>query len=265
MESNDLHRFSVALDLPGMLSVSLILFAWQQFSAQLGCLASLLFIVPVWGAISLSLCEGALLRRRVFVNQYLEPGSLLARWLSRGLILLLWQGVKGMVLTIALFIALLTANQALWVLLLADIPVVLILTGVLTRVLHTQIKSQVLQPLVRVWVQPINSLLLWLLSVCLMLLSEREDFGAIAWSDAVGYSASQVAAQCDFFQVLGRAAAVWDTSAWWAAQHLMAGVEKPWLALVGWLSFLSMFAASLVTAWAFSRALLGVISKPWRI
>ena len=50
---------------------------------------------------------------------------------------------------------------------------------------------------------------------------------------------------------------------WWGAQNYLQGLEHPQQFIMAWLAFLAFFGVSFLIAWAYSRALVGVLSRPW--
>jgi hypothetical protein len=81
----------------------------------------------------------------------------------------------------------------------------------------------------------------------------------------VQHAASGVSVGCDALALLARIQAVAGALSSWAAQHLFVGLERPEQLLLAWSFFVAWFGVSLVLAWAFSRSLLGVSARPWRV
>ena len=246
-----------------MAGIWLLLALWTGLAGWLGCSVAVLLVLALWALIFLAGSETALLRRHLFIRACLEPRGLLARWLDRRLLLYLWQGLKALVLALVLVVALMLLRLPQWLLLLGDI----LLLGALLRLLNHLLRGEVIDlyqaALARAWARRINALLLWLGLLMSLLFTARHDYSQLGLGEAVRHGAAQIALGCDVLAVLARAGAVLETSLWWAAQRLFAGLEGLPLTLLAWLGFVGAFGISFVVAWAYSCLLGGLIARPW--
>lgn len=240
------------------------LFAWSRFAGSLECLGSMLFILPLWAAIGFSISEVALFKRQAFIAQYLRPEGLLARLLWRRTLLLLWQGIKALFLTLILLVNALLFGVSQWLLLLADGVLMSALVATIGRFLVGEVNPVYRGALARYWAHWANTLVLWSVSVLAMFYSTHENYVGMSWEAVVRFSASRVMVACDALGVLVRVNAVSEALVWWGAQNYFAGWEDAVRAVVVWLVFIASFAVSFVAAWAYSRALVGVVSRPWQ-
>lgn len=241
------------------------LLAWQWAASRLGCIASVLCVLPLWGILTLAASEVALLRRYAFIAQYLRPQGMLARLLRRKTVLLLWQGTKALFLALVLLVSALLFEGGQWRVLLADIVLMATLVGVIGALLHGEVKPDYSEPLARHWAHWVNAIVLWLTSVVLTFFSAHEDYTGMVWEEVVRFGASKVTVACDALAVLARINAVSEALAWWGAQNVLSGWERPAQVLMAWTAFIASFGVSFLIAWAYSRALAGILSKPWRL
>ncbi len=240
------------------------LFAWKLVADRLECIGSALFVLPLWVALTLAAIEVALFKRHAFINQYLNPKGVLIQLWRRKALLLLWQGVKALIFTLLLLVSVVLFDTVQWLVLLADIVLMVTLVGVFSWLLQREIKPLYHEPLAHHWAQWANAVLLWLISALVMFFSAHENYQEMAWEQVISFSASNVTVSCDALAVLTRLNAVSEALMWWIAQNRLSELQDPAQVLIAWLMFTAWFGVSFLIAWAYSRALTGVLSKPWR-
>lgn len=248
----------------GMLAVWGCLIGWSSAAAAIGCRGGALLLLPLWVLMTLSGIEWPWTRRTVFVQQYLEAKGVLARWMRRRSLLLIWQGLKSLALALVLLVSVLAFDAAEWLVLAADILLLAVLVFLADWALHGQLKTWCAGVVTRQWVHRTNALLLWLALLTLLFFGAHEDYHEMRLAEVVRFSATQVAVGCDALAVLARLSAVSEAVLWWSAQNLFAGLVDPGQVVIAWAAFLAAFGASFVTAWGYSRALVGVLARPWR-
>ena len=241
-------------NLARLMLVWIWLVAWIGLAPTLGCFGLLLLLMPAVILIGWNMLESAMMRRRAFINQYLVPGRLLSRWLSRHLFLTLWQIVKGMGLVVVLMVTALRWPGWMLLLLLLDVLVALALYHLLLRLMQRQAKSWVAGILARRLLVWSNAMLLVLAVVAGELLTEHPDYRPLDWSGTLGEALSSVQVGCELFAPLARAGAGQEAIAWRLMQLGIQGVSSEHLMLLAWLLFLT---ASTLAVWAWSRLLSG--------
>lgn len=252
------------LDGLAMGGVWTLLAGWAWLAGRLDCGAGAAVIAAVWGLILLAASELALLRRHVFVWAYLTGEGFIARWLGRRALLLAWQAVKSLPLALALVVSLPLLRGPQWLVLLLDVAFLSALLWLLQRALRGEVRPAYRTPLAHAWAHRINSVSVWLGLLLTLLYAAREDYAALGLVEVVRYSAAQVDLGCDALAVLARLGAVAEGALWWAAQRLFSDLGGTPQALVAWSGFIAVFGASFVIAWSYSRALTGVLARPWR-
>ena len=249
--------------LAAMFSVWGGLLGWCWLADRIGCAGSALFLVPLWAVLMLAGSELPLLRRTSFVRHYLQPAGWLARWLKRRLWLLTWQGAKALLLALILLVSALSFDAAQWMLLCGDILLVGTLLFLADWVLEGELNPSCEGTLTRHWVHRVNVVLLWVALVAVMFFTAHEDYRGMAWEDAAELSALEVKVGCDALAVLARISAVGGALQWWAAENLFGVLGDPGGILMAWTLFLAAFGVSFLVAWSYSRALIGVLARPF--
>ena len=248
-----------------MIGVPAWLLAWQGSAPHANCLASALFLLGIWVLLTLSAYEWALLRRLGFVAHYLKREGLLARWLVRRTLLMAWSAAINLPAALLLFTASLSLNRMQWLALSADVLVMALLLALMSRLFDREAAERYARPLARVWAHRINALILWATLVMLSYFTPHPDYRGLSWEPVARTAAAEIEAGCDVVATLWRLDAVGEALNWWAAQQLIGGLENAAELLVAWLAFIGAFGVSIVLAWSSSRALIGALSRPWRL
>lgn len=241
------------------------LLAWAWSAPWVGCPVAALVLVPLWLLLTSAGSELALLRRSTFVRQYLEPRGHLARWLGRRLLVLGWQAIKSLVPAVLLLLGVIWLEAIHWAVLAADLLLFATLIFVMDWGLVGELNPAYNAVLVRHWAHRLNALVLWSALTTTLYFSAHEDYRGMGPVAVVRLSAGGVSLGCDDLAVLARLGSASDALLWWAAEHLFGGLSDPAEQAVAWVGFLAAFGASFLLAWAYSRALVGVLARPWQV
>ncbi len=228
--------------------------AWIGLAPSLRCAGVVLLLVPAVTLVAWNMVEPVVMRRCAFVSRYLLPGASLARWLSRHLLLSLWQILKALALVVVLLVA--APQWPLWMLalLLADALVASWIYRGVVHLLRGQLKPAVAAVVGRRILVWINTALLVGAVVAGELVSSHPDYRALGWSGTLEEALSSVHFGCELLAPLARAGAGREAIAWRLMQLGVEGLSNRYLELAAWLLFL---AASTLALWAWSRLLAG--------
>jgi hypothetical protein len=111
----------------------------------------------------------------------------------------------------------------------------------------------------------LNALLLWLAWAGLLYQGPMANYTGMRWEEVVALSAAEPDIACDALALAARLASVTAALTLWSAQHLLGGLREPVQVLAAWAVFVGAFGASFLVAWAYSRALAGVLAWPWAV
>lgn len=242
-----------------------LLLAWQQAAASIECSGCLLFLIPLWLSLILATSEIALFKRYSFINQFLNTSGILTRFCRRPTLTLLWQSFKALIFSLMLLVSAVLFEPLQWLVLLVDIGIMLTLIALMAGWLRGELKPHCVKSLTLHWAHRINAVLLWLSFILILFYSKHENYQGMSWEEVVRYTASQITVSCDVLAVLTRINAVSEALMWWAAQNHLDELQHPMQASIAWLAFIATCGTSFVIAWAYSRALSGALSSPWRI
>lgn len=216
--------------------------------------------LPFWAATSWLILTGSLesarLRRRVWLDQYLLADSGWHRLLRGGLLMTAWHLLIASMLALFMLARLLHANGWLWLILLAQVPVLWLLGSWLNLRLRGHLKPDVRAAIVRRLSVPLAMLPLL---VCYLLVSlgmSQPDMTGIGWGEAVGRYLPAAQSSMALLALFERAYLLLDLTLQWALQNTLGSVEDSGaLALLAW-SLLLLGGAAF--AWAWVRMLVGV-------
>ena len=248
-----------------MVAVWGLLLAWHWIAPRAGCLVAAALLLVLAASIAASALEAAFQRRHAFASHYLHADGRLYRLLRPATFTLLWQGAKAVVLATVLMVSAPTLETWQWAALLVDALVMALLVGAVAGPLQAEVHAPYVLPLARRWAVRLNAVLLWLALVVGLYYSPQESYSALRWEEVAGFAARQVAVGCEALALLTRLAGVVEALALWAAQSLFSRLADPAQTVVAWLVFLASFGASFLFTWAYSRALGGTQSEPWRV
>lgn len=216
--------------------------------------------LPMWMASSWLILAGSLesarLRRRVWLDQYLQVSSSW-HWLLRGgWPLLVWHLLISSMLALFMLARLLHVSGWLWMLLLAQVALLWWLGRWLGSRLEAHVKTEVRPALTRRLLVPLSTVPLLTCYVLVSLQLPQPDMVAMGWAEAVdlylpgSHSAMGLLGLCERVYLL------LDLTLQWALQNALGSREDSGaLAILGW-SLLLLGGAAFTWAWV--RMLVGV-------
>jgi hypothetical protein len=255
------HAIRIAL----MLLVWGTMLGWHLTADWLGCPVAAVLLALTAGLMALSGTEVAFYRRLAFLSHYLESQGRLFRLLGRRVLILIRQGIKSLFLAFLLLIGALSFDWPQWLLLLADVLLLTALLAAFSSLLEDEVREPYRLPMARHWAGRVNAVLLWIAWALLMYFSPQENYAGLRWEEVIAYSAHEPVVDCDALAVLTRIGAVGQALALWFAQNQFSGLQDPDHLLAAWAAFVAAFGASFLIVWAYSRALLGPLARPWAV
>lgn len=250
-----------------MLAVWLVLLAWHLTAARVGLIGAVLFLLVLALPLAMSGAEAALYRRHAFRNEYLSGPSWLERVVCAVPLVLAVEGARALLLAALLLVATLSLAVHEWVLLLLDVFLLALLMPRLPGLLHTVVKPVYLFALSRRWAIWASTLLLWLQWLIALVLAQSDDYRGLPWSEALAHATAPTAASADGspLSLLLRAGAGVQGLAAWSGYRLAHGGDDPAQGLIAGLCLAGILALWFVLAWAYSRALVGALARPFAI
>ncbi len=224
-------------------------------------------LIPVWlllaGVIGFGLLGQACARRRMFLAAHVVPGSSLQRILRGGALMVLMNALKGLAFAALLILFVVRQEQTLgWQLLLLHLPVAVLLTIALRRLLYGHLADLFLP--IAVWrLGLIGNMVLLLPAFALAALhGTYPDFADLPLVAAISVEIQRQAAESALLLPGLQLVAAVDAVAWWLAQQWLPVAGLPLLQLAGWLL---LFGVNGLFLWSYLLYLAGLVSIATRL
>jgi hypothetical protein len=252
-----------------MMGVWLLLLSWGLGADLIGPAGHLLSLLLIAVPLAMSGAEAVFYKRHAFRNQYLTGPSWLYRLMGLEPLIFTVEIIKALGLAALLMVATLALQLREWALLLLNVFVLALLMPRLPGLLHRTVRPTYLHVLSRrlaIWV---STALLWLQSLLVLALDQNDDYRGLTWTEAVEYSIAPTASSGgdDPVSIMLRIDAGVQGLSAWAGYRLLHGEPAPAQTLAAVLVVGAVAALWFLLAWAFSRALIGVMARPlaiWR-
>jgi hypothetical protein len=215
--------------------------------------------LPLW-ALAVALVfsgsiEAARLRRRAWLGQYLQAGSPWNHLLRGGVLMVSRHLLLALVLANLMLVKLLIMNPWLWLVLLLNLPLLDGLTAGVRARLQRHAKPEVVRPLARRIIVPVNVSLLLLVYLLLSLNLSQPNLVGQSWLGAMSGNLPASSASGTLPGMLMHFQQTLELTAQWALQNTMGGQGSgSFLGLLGWSLF---FLTSGTFLWAWVRLLVG--------
>ncbi len=256
-------RYHIVPRLATMTTVWVLLLLWFLIGSRTGCIGALVSLVVMTAILTLSGTEIAFTRRRMFLNECLLPEGWIHRALSGNAPALVWEVVKASFLAVFLLISTLAFEPRHWSLLLADVLLLSLLLPRLYAGLHGAAREQYRWVLARRWATWISAVVLWIESMFILLYTPSQNYMGLRWQEVVAYSTAQATPSCPLVGSLARVSAVTDALGTWGIQNFWRTQTHLPDAIVSGVAVIGTAAIAFLLAWTYSRALMGVLTRPW--
>lgn len=257
MTYNDIPRlFTMAI-------VWLMLLVWHLNAYRSNCAATLGLLVLFTLILFVSGAEMKLTTRRVFLIECLEPHSVLFRFLRRRYLLLAYELLKSAVLALFLLVSALGFAPRHWSLMFADVLLLSLLLPRLYAAFAGQLRDDYRYVTARRWAMWVSVLFLWLESLIVLLFSDGQDYVGLRWQEVISYAATAPDVHCAPVASAAALLSAVTSLGQWASQNLARSLNDLPQALMASISLLVSIGLSLLLAYAYSRALIGVVGRPW--
>lgn len=253
-------------DLPRLLTMAivwLLLLVWYFNAYRSGCLASLGLIALFTLILLLSGTEIAMARRQAFIDAFLVPGSGLHRVFAHKGVLIFTEALMSALLAVFLLVSALTFAPRQWSLMFADVLFLGLLLPRLYAALEGQVHERYRYATARRWTMWASVLLLWLESLVVLVFSDGHDYMGLRWQEVIAHGATAPEVACPMLADMASVIAAVQALGVWSVQNLARNFGDFPQALMGTIGVLASVGLSFLAAYAYSRALVGVVGRPW--
>jgi hypothetical protein len=257
--------YAVIMRLLTMLIVWLALLVWALNANRAGCVASIAVLALLAGVIFVAGSERSLLLRRALFDAAAGSDARLFALLYNGVLITLRDALVAVALAVVLVGAALTFAPQQWSVLFADLLLLTLLIPRLARLAHSGIRSEYRYAMARQWAVWISLLLLWSEAVMSLVFYPPADYTGMRWQEVLTYNLTVPDAACAPVQTVAQVFATGQAIAVWALQNGARVANDPTQSVMLWVGYGSLVGFTFLTALAFSRALIGVMGRPWEM
>jgi uncharacterized protein YhhL (DUF1145 family) len=266
MSKTGLIRYAPMMRLMTMAIVWLVLLVWHFNAYRADCAVSLgvLAVLSLFVA-GAGVERAALLRRALLDDRTNDQAERLRVLLDSRTVMVLREGGVALVLAVILLVVSLSFEPRQWSVLFIDLLLLALLIPRMSEALDDRVPARFRYAIARRRAMWLSVLLLWGEALMVLMFSPPEDYFGLRWQEVVSYGVVRPDASC---AMLGQAAEVLSTGralAIWAVQNGARVLNDPSQAIMVWIGYGSLFAVSLLVALAYSRALVGVMARPWEL
>ncbi|MCH8498670.1 MAG: hypothetical protein LAT63_09340 [Marinobacter sp.] len=236
----------------------LVLAVWAQLPAPLRDWLALPCWLILLGFCWRSMNEQALLRRRVWLDQYLQPDAPFHRWLRGGILLRLFNLVVAVLLSGYLLVKMLSLTPSTWYLLLASAVTFTLCLSVFERGLRPYIQPSRLAPLTR-RLALLTTAGVLILSYCVIVIYTPQPLLiARELTEALALHRPPLADNASLLMMADQLVRGSELFGWWALQNSLGSTSSGGtLSLIGWAVLLLSGAAFL---WTWCHIMQGIAS-----
>ena len=253
-------------DIPRLLTMTivwLLLLVWYLNAYRSSCLVTLGLLAVLTLILFVSGAEIALRKRRVLLKECLEPRSFLFRLFERRYLLVTFEILKSTMLALLLVVGVLDFAPRHWSLLFADVLLLGLLVPRFYGLLIGQLREEYRFATARYWAMWVSTVLLWLESLIVLGFADGHNYIGLRWQEVITYGADDTDVRCAPLAALTSLLSAVNAMGQWSVQNLTRSLADLPQALVASISLLVVIVLSFLLAYAYSRALIGAVGRPW--
>jgi len=257
--------YALIVRLLTMSIVWLVLLIWHFNAYRAGCGATLGFLGVLALFLLVAGVEKSLLHRQALFDECVGDEDRLFVFFHSRVLMIARELVIALFLAAVLLISALLFEPRQWSLLFVDLMLLTLLIPRITAAMSEQVRPRYRFAMARQWVMWISLALLWGEALLVTTLSPSDYFGGMRWQEVVTYGVSQPEVQCALVGDMAHVYVVGEALAVWAVQNASRVMNDPTQAIMVWVGYLALVGFSLLVALAYSRALVGVMGRPWEL
>lgn len=260
-----LISYAIVVRLLTMMIVWLFLLVWFLNAYRANCAASLAALGMLTAFLLVAGIERSFLLRRALFNECLSSEGRLFNLFYNRIFITIRETMYAFVLAAFLLASSLVFEPRQWSLLFIDLLLLALLIPRLTESMAKYVHQEYRYALARQWATWLSVLLLWGEAVMALTISPPEYYGGMRWQEVVTYGVSEPEVACPLVAELARIYMVGIALAIWSVQNVSRLINDPTQAIMIWVGFVTLFGFTFMMALAFSRALAGVMGRPWEM
>ncbi len=257
--------YAVIVRLLTMSIIWLLLLVWQLNAYRLNCALSIAMVAMLMLPLIIAGTEMSYFHRRALFNECLHKDSLLFGYLHNRVLMTLRELLFSLTLAVLLLTASLLFEPRQWSILFADILLIGLLIPRLANGMGNEVREEYRYAMARQWAMWISTLLLWGESLLVIAFASQQDYFGMRWQEVITYAINDPDLLCPVVAEVTHVYMTLLALAQWAIQNASRLGNDPTQAVIIWTGLISVLAFSFLTALAYSRALVGVMGRPWEM
>lgn len=265
MSRPKLISYAVLVRLLTMSIVWLLLLVWFLNAYRAPCRGALVVFVLLAAILLVAGTERSYFHRRALFNECLRSEGRLFAIFHNRILLTARETLYSGVLALLLMTAALLFEPRQWSLLFADLLLLTLLIPRLARAMGNEVRDEYRYAMARQWAMWISVLLLWSEAVLVLVFSPAQDFVGMRWQEVVTFGVAVPEVHCPPMHAAAEIYAAGQALAMWAVQNASRVSHDPTQAVMVWVGLVTLFGFTFLVALAYSRALIGVMGRPWEM
>lgn len=257
--------YAIVMRLLTMSIVWLALLVWVLNAYRVGCVTSIAVLVLMAAAVFVTGSERSHMYRRALFNETAHHDGRLLRLGYNGLFINLRDLAVAVPLAVVLVTSALTFAPRQWSLLFADLLLMALLIPRIARLLGNDVRPPYRYAMARQWAVWISLVLLWIEGIMSLLFYPPVDYTGMRWQEVVTYNLVVPDAACGIIEAATTIFVSGQAIAIWAVQNGARVANDPTQSVMLWVGYTTLVGFTFLTALAYSRALIGVMGRPWEL
>jgi hypothetical protein len=257
--------YAVLIRLLTMSIVWLTMLVWFLNAYRANCATGVGIFIVLALILIVAGTERSYFHRRALFNECLHHEGRLFHIFHNRILLTVRETLYGAVLALFLMISSLLFEPRQWSLLFADLLVLTLLIPRLAIAMGNEIRDEYRFALARQWSMWISVVLLWGEAVLVLVFSPPEDYFGMRWQEVVTYGVAEPEVLCPLLKSATEVYAVGQALAIWAVQNAGRVINDPTQSVMVWVGLTTLLGFTFLVALAYSRALVGVMGRPWEM
>jgi hypothetical protein len=217
----------------------------------------------LFGTMVVAGIERALFHRRTMFEECLSQEGKLFNMLYSRVLLTINAALAAAGLALVLMSGALMFEPRQWSLLFADLLLLTLLVPRLVNAIGEEVRPQYRYAVARQGALVVSLALLWAEAALVLIISPPHDFSGMRWQEVVSFEVANPDVRCGLLHAFAQVYAVGQALAIWAVQNLSRALNDPTQSVMLWVGFAALVGFPYLIALAYSRALIGVLGRPW--
>ncbi|MGB5831689.1 MAG: hypothetical protein WBG92_06815 [Thiohalocapsa sp.] len=265
MNRPKLMKYAIIVRLLTMTIVWLVLLTWFFNAYRTDCGTTLAIFLLLCVLLLVPGIERSFLLRRALFKEYLSGDERLFDLFQNRFLMILRETAYALILATFLLVGALVLEPRQWSLLFIVLLLLTLLTPRLANTMSGQVREEYRHAISRQRAIGISVFLLWGEAVMVLTISPPEDYMGMRWQEVVTYGVSEPDVLCPLVSELANVYVVGQAIAIWAVQNASRVSNDPTQAIMVWVGYFTLISFPFMVALAFSRALVGVLGRPWEM